>query len=55
MWEAPDGCGHTLLLLPDEIQEEEQELETILREAPSVLLVTADQLCDMLQVLVQEE
>lgn len=55
VWEDPDGCGHTLLLLPDEIQEDEQELETILREAPSVLLVTADQLCDMLQVLVQEE
>ena len=55
VWDDPTGCVHTLLLLPDEVAQEEQELETILREAPMVVPVTLAQLCDMVHVLVREE
>ncbi len=55
VWDDYGGCRHTLLLLPDTTAEDPQELETIWRQAPAVLPVTAAQLCEMLQVLAQEE
>lgn len=55
VWDDPTGCGHTLVLLPDETAEDPQEIETILRQAPAVVPVTREQLCEMLRVLAQEE
>ena len=55
VWDDPSGCVHTLLLLPDEMVENTEELEKILCEAPAVLPVTAAQLYDMLRVLAQEK
>lgn len=54
VWDDPTGCGHTLLLIPDTVSEQEEELETILRQAPAVLPVTADQLYEMLRALMTE-
>lgn len=54
VWDDPVQCRHTLLLLPAELSEEE-ELETLLQQAPAVLPVTAEQLLEMLRVLAQEE
>ena len=55
VWDDPSGCVHTLLLLPDEVSENGQELEKMLFEAPTVLPVTAAQLYDMVRVWAQEE
>lgn len=55
VWDDPSGCKHTILLLPDHPTEGSEELETIWRQSPAVLPVTADQLCEMVQVLMQED
>ena len=55
VWDDSAGCVHTLLLLPEDRQEEAQELEKIWCEAPTVLPVTVAQLSEMLRVLSQEE
>ena len=54
VWDDPRGCKQTLLLLPDEPIEDPAELEIIWQDAPAVIPVTADQLQDMLQMLMQE-
>ena len=53
VWDDPVQCRHTLLLLPTEWPEKE-DVEMLMRQAPTVLPVTAEQLLEMLQVLAQE-
>ena len=54
VWDDPHGCKHTILLLPDSPAEDPKELEAIWRQSPTVLPVTSDRLCEMVQVLMQE-
>ena len=53
IWDDPAQCRHTLLLLPTEVLEKE-EAESLMRQAPTVLPVTAERLLEMLRVLSQE-
>lgn len=53
-WDDPSGCKQTVLLLPNKPAEKPEELELIWNDAPAVIPVTADQLHEMLQVLMQE-
>lgn len=55
VWDDPTGCGHTLLLLPENREENPEELDKIWSQAPTVIPVTAAQLQEMLEILAQEE
>ncbi len=54
LWENPAECRQTLMLLPDGVTETGEEIEMLLRQAPSVVPVTAAQLMEMLELLIRE-
>ena len=54
VWDDLCPCHHTLLLLPDEWTASDEEAETMLRQAPAVIPVTANDLVDMIRTLSQK-
>lgn len=54
MWEEPAVCRQTLMLLPEGTAENSEELEKMLYQNPTVVPVTATQLMEMLELLMQE-
>ena len=55
IWDDPMRCRYTLLLLSPNRVENAETLDALMRQAPTVLPITADQLLEMIQVLAQEE
>lgn len=55
VWEDAAGCRHTLMLLPESMEETPQELERIFSECPSVIPVTVEGLQELLQQLTRSE
>ena len=54
MWDDPATCRQTLLLLPEDTIDNDEQLENLLRQAPAVVPVTAAQLLEMLDLLMRE-
>jgi len=55
LWEDAVGCRHTLVLLPEMMEETPQELECIFSECPSVVPTTIEGLQELLQQLTRSE
>jgi len=55
VWDDPTGCRYTLVLLPEMTPQQRQALEPLLREAPAVTPVTAEELAALLAAETQEE
>lgn len=55
VWEEPEGCRRTLVLLPEMTPQQRQALEPLLREAPAVTPVTAAELAALLAAENQED
>ncbi|MBR5524775.1 MAG: hypothetical protein IKU51_05885 [Clostridia bacterium] len=54
VWEEPDGCRCTLLVLSEQSVEDAEELEKLLSQYPAVVAVKPEQLGSMLAVLAKE-
>lgn len=54
VWDEPEICRHTLVVLPDGVDTADEELRKIFEEAPWVIPVTAEDLIAMVRQIVAE-
>ena len=55
VWEDPAGCRCTLVLLPEDSEETDQEMETIFSQSPGIVPVNRRQLTELLDWMIREE
>lgn len=54
VWDDPTGCRCTLVLLPEEGEESQDEMDKIFREAPGIVPVTREQLTELMDWVMHE-
>ena len=54
VWDDPDLCRHTLVVLPQGLDLEDEELRCIFEEAPSVIPVTCEDLVSLVRQMMKE-
>jgi hypothetical protein len=54
VWDEPEICRYTLVVLPEGVDTADEELKKIFAEAPWVIPVTADDLIVMVRQMITE-
>lgn len=54
MWDEPTICRHTLVVLPPDVDLDDEELQRIFCEAPAVIPVTCEDLTALVAQMIKE-